>query len=554
MVHDIAVHNRGSPTAKRWRAARVAVLLSLIWCLAEGTAQALHLSPPVSLVTARPGEKVRVVLSVSNPQEMPVEVRVSSADLQVDPQGRARPASAPTERSCARWVAFDLPRFTLKPNQGRKVYASMTVPPGASGGYYALLQFYVLPTSPSPAGGGISIALGAQVSSALLVAVRGRRVNAKIGAVEMHLTSGQPARPLGLAAAKPWMATVRVVNTGNMHVTVEGDVAIADATGRIVDSAPLHAGRGFVLPGFPRDFTAQGRRSLADGQYVVNAALRFAQGRARASATDMFVVADGLAKVGRPSPQALAVIEAISPEFDVEPGTVVCEVPPGGRRTQAIRLRNATEKPVTLQTSLVPWDQSPDGAVRFPKGSPSHGRDCCAWMSVMPTALTIPPRREGRVTLTVTAPRDMKPGEHYGAVAFSKAGASLPSDPSLLRRRAVLAVVTKPRSAKPDAQISDARVGRTNGGAWEFTVAIRNTGNTRCFARGRISVSSADGKALGESLTFGGAEESIVPNAARVFTVEWPRVLTRGNYRALVSVDFADGRQPTTRVVALTVK
>ena len=59
---------------------------------------------------------------------------------------------------------------------------------------------------------------------------------------------------------------------------------------------------------------------------------------------------------------------------------------------------------------------------------------------------------------------------------------------------------------------------------------------------------------MGESLSFGGLEETLLPNGVRTFSVAWPRVLGPGKYRAMVSVDFADRSQPVTRTVKFTAK
>jgi hypothetical protein len=77
-----------------------------------------------------------------------------------------------------------------------------------------------------------------------------------------------------------------------------------------------------------------------------------------------------------------------------------------------------------------------------------------------------------------------------------------------------------------------------------FIVNALNTGNTHCFASGKIEIYDLKSNLVMEPIPFGGLNDYILPDRIRGYAVPCPGALAPGTYEAVVMLDYQDGADP----------
>ncbi|GAB2659462.1 hypothetical protein [Arenimonas aestuarii] len=200
--------------------------------LAQFSAQ---LSPPRFEEQANAGGVYRDVIEVYNTSNLPLRLKVGTADWALDAQGNAEFSKSLVEGSCRPWTAIEAQEIEVEARSKRRFRFEVRVPEGTPDGQcrFAILfegEPVRVPNMPMPVAGRIGIIVYLDIGK---------------GAARLVL-DGSGVREEG-GRKLPYL-TVR--NDGNAHGRLQGFLDARDAAGRKWTFTP--AGHP-VLPGARRD-------------------------------------------------------------------------------------------------------------------------------------------------------------------------------------------------------------------------------------------------------------------------------------------------------------
>lgn len=238
-------------------ASAIAAFAAIVSFGAAAQGFAAVVSPPRFELSAKPGERVREVVEITNASAQPATYRLRTADWTLAADAGVSFSDALAAGSCRPWVAIERREITV-PGGGRYRY-----------------RFEVLPPADAPAG-ECRFALmiegdeqSVRTSSGLNVPVSGR-----IGVI-VYVTIGQAAPDLQLAGASvakvdgKRVPVLSVHNTGNAHGRLGGFLSGVDAKGRTLEFTPS------TLPILPKETRSialgatDGANEIADIAYPV---------------------------------------------------------------------------------------------------------------------------------------------------------------------------------------------------------------------------------------------------------------------------------------------
>jgi hypothetical protein len=529
----------------------VIVILFSAW--APSVSAQVSLIPQIQEINVNRGGKTRFDLRIANRGTESLTLAMGAYDLAVTVDGIPSPSTAKTEQGCADWITFTPATFELAPDEVQIVEGLVHAPKDAVGGYSAFLRAeYRMLSEPFTLDEEeklqVRLDFGQAVSSLLLITARSSKNLATLEPDSLVLSSGRGSsketvpRLSGSVTDDPWQASLMVTNTGNVHTLATGEISIWREDASLVERADLTAGRGFVLPGRKRLFTAKGKRSLADGIYMAKVQLRTKEGRL-VQGTFPYSIVEGEAVSGAASDAIRALLKATAPAFSLSKRMLDYRITPGGKRTQGITLKNYSPDSLTVLARAVDWTLDEGGKVVLRPDPAILVRPCTSWLSVSPNPIVIPPKRSKSVKVTVTAPSELY-GEYYSAVVFEtpESGGPLPTEFEL--PRTLLMTVSSAQGLEYQAEIESFYHEPVSQLMRIFVVNVLNTGNTHCFASGKLEIYDLKFNMVMERIPFGGPHDYILPGKVRGYAVPCPGALDPGTYEAVVMLDYQDGAYP----------
>lgn len=397
----------------RWHLLCTVCSVWLLWgwpsalAVDEEPAAGFLISPSeVELTTPPGGVKVFSLTLINRSKERPSRFRMLTTDLEVTQEGRLNyPQAGSQSHSCALWLDVDPRELLLAPEQGRTILCKFRVPVGTppSGRYAAVIAELVPEELKARVGTQVFFRLASVVK--LTVAGSGIRKSAVIEQLRVEPWTAESGKT-GLKAV------AAVQNDGTIHVEAKGTLVIRDQRGIRMGQSPLEAGRGTILPGGIRDFTAEFLRALPPGEYTAEAILRY--GGFRPATTKVpFSVA-----VGEQKASTLEGAESITlPGLSVTPNKVEQQVSRGGRRVVGLTVENLTEDTLTVSTSLHDVVADKTGAEQ--RGASSTSGSCAGWISGIPETITLLPRQPRRIIATIEVPPTAAKGIYQATLALS---------------------------------------------------------------------------------------------------------------------------------------
>ena len=209
------------------------------------SARALTLSPPRILLATKAGSEAGSVIRLLNESSVPVRlVSVLQNFIAEGETGAPRFISADNQAfGLAEWLRLDHSNFVLAPNEERLVHFTISVPSDAApGGHYGAILWSVQAEDADASG----VNIVGQTGTLVLLTVT--------GALREEMQLAEFSRDEKLHDALPVSFSVRLENTGTVHVIPEGAVEIRNMFGKTVAELPLNAFRGTVLPDSVRRF------------------------------------------------------------------------------------------------------------------------------------------------------------------------------------------------------------------------------------------------------------------------------------------------------------
>jgi hypothetical protein len=130
------------------------------------------------------------------------------------------------------------------------------------------------------------------------------------------------------------------------------------------------------------------------------------------------------------------------------------------------------------------------------------------------------------------------------AVVFEsqESGAALPTEFEL--PRTLLMTVSSAQSLEYQAEIESFDHKPVSPLMRVFVVNALNTGNTHCFASGKIEIYDLKFNLVMEPVHFGGPNDYVLPGRVRGYAVPFPGALDPGTYEAVVMLDYHEGVEP----------
>lgn len=516
------------------------VLVSVVLCLWAPAAYAsIQVGPMIVRPMLRAGQSFEFVLTATNGESTKRDFTVTVKNMTAAPQGF--PVAAPDDdpRGCAKWISFSPQSFTLPPNAAQKITCQLHVPPGAKGGYYALIT--VRSPSPESLRTAIGLTLGQSFGTAVLVSLPGPRVAPllKVDGIRVGM------RPSSANETGGWRIEAGVRNEGTIHAMVTGSYQLRSATGGVLARGALDSGSATVLASAVRVFAADGPRTLADGVYLATVKFEVPGARISASGTMAFQVQAGNTKEVENTPEVLALVESQQPLAALAPEELNINAAAGGRTSRAVTLTNASKQPQRLALCSSEFQLTETGDEDFPTEAPQHQQSARCWLSLTPQEMDVASGGRATVRVDVAVPADTPAGDYFAALRVRNAATA----GSAFYPAYTVVRISVGRSPEPACEITDLTVSKPNTPEATVTAVVRNTGACAAWPIVSLQVSDASGAAVvsAASLATGGA--LVLPGQQRRFTILLDPILRPGKCHAIVTALARESGKPSQREV-----
>ena len=232
-------------------------------------AQSLGLTPAMMDATVKRGATYSNTFTLSNGTGTRLRVSCSVTDYWYDEHNQRVTGRAGTlPRSASTWVQFTPTEFIIEPHSSGSVNAVITVPQGATGGYYTAPTFETenADASPLPAAGTAQANLKIRFQGLLLLTAEDTTE------YNVEIMAGQISPP---TASSPLKMSLDVRNRSTAHARVRGVFAVLDASGKLAGHGEIEEKR--YMPGQRDAFKTDWAGELAPGRYTALITLSYAR-------------------------------------------------------------------------------------------------------------------------------------------------------------------------------------------------------------------------------------------------------------------------------------
>ena len=232
-------------------------------------AQSLGLTPAMMDATVKRGASYSNTFTLSNGTSTRLRVRCSVTDYWYDEHNQrvtARPGTLP--HSASLWVQFTPTEFIIEPHSSGSVNAVITVPQGATGGYYTAPTFETENADAAPPGaaGTAQANLKIRFQGLLLLTTE------ESTEYNVEIMAGQISPP---TASSPLKMNLDVRNRSTAHARVHGVFAVLNASGKLAGHGEIEEKR--YMPGQRDFFKSDWAGELAPGRYTALVTLSYAR-------------------------------------------------------------------------------------------------------------------------------------------------------------------------------------------------------------------------------------------------------------------------------------
>ena len=257
-----AIRSRGRHPGA-WLEAAALIVLALA---ATAAAQSAVQISPVNLErSVQPGSHLDGAITITNPTQSKVTVRIFPADFTMSASGRLLilpSGSLPT--SSAPWLTLSEHSLTLAGGASTRVRFQARVPKGSKPGtHWSAIVFRSAGSKPKQvAKNGIGLSLVAQDAYILYLNVGTPSPSASIQSLTLKDPKSQPAPSFDIA----------LQNTGNELLVVHGRIEVRTLDGKLVHTYKVPTVAS--LPGSARDLLVPATPPLKPGSYLATALLQ----------------------------------------------------------------------------------------------------------------------------------------------------------------------------------------------------------------------------------------------------------------------------------------
>ncbi|MCX7997197.1 MAG: hypothetical protein N2691_05620 [Patescibacteria group bacterium] len=226
------------------------------------TDQSLEVSPPVSEISAEPGEVKTITTTIRNKGTYPVPITVRVDDFVAEGEEGQVALMEAGAGSVSVFTTVEPESFKLDAGASREVTATIAVPKDAVGGKYGAIVFSVDAEQKNVE--NTMTGISQEVASLFLLRVGGQATE--------KLTITSFAVP-GFSESGPIAMKLSFKNTGNVHSKPYGLVNVTDMFGQKV--ADIVVPPTNIFPGATRTITVNLDKRFLVGSYTATAAIQY---------------------------------------------------------------------------------------------------------------------------------------------------------------------------------------------------------------------------------------------------------------------------------------
>jgi hypothetical protein len=367
-----------------------ALLMSAGTTFGQLSCQPMKIELPVT-----PGKLVKTTIDIQNhdPNEiytldMTIHELTQDEDAVwqiIEPNSNIDPS---TLSSCSSWIHLSKETFDLSPLGRETIIVDVKVPRGMRGFYAAAILASVRPR-PNEAG----LTIGVQFLIPVLVEIQSRspRHNITVEDVGMEFIPQMNERP---ATA---LVTMKIENNGQTYSRLKPLARIyhfSEGHWRVLTTTEFRDAS--VMPGVKLNLKHNTNRTLPSGKYRVSGVLYVDGRRIKGIQKDIDFVGDTSIKNA-----------ASDVPLDLIPRDISIESIPGATRLSTIKIHNATEETVNIQTATGLPSILQNSIVQDLNG---NDLDATEWITVSPENFTLPGYGQQSLLITSKMP---SPGVMY---------------------------------------------------------------------------------------------------------------------------------------------
>lgn len=222
----------------------------------------VSISPIIFDKTVNPGDVLNLELKVKNNSPEAKTMFAFIKDFKAEgEEGRAQLINPGGENSSSlsSWITINKEGELFEKDQEKIIPFTIKVPENTGpGGYYGAISYGTKP--PETKGEGVSMAFGQQITSLILVQIRGKSDEK---AILREFTTDKKfySTPFDV------LFTTKIENQGNVHIKPVGVIEITDMGGKKKAILPFNEKRGNILPKSTRVFHNNWDDTFGFGRY-----------------------------------------------------------------------------------------------------------------------------------------------------------------------------------------------------------------------------------------------------------------------------------------------
>lgn len=242
--------------------ATIAASVFSIGYIPKAAAFSMNLDPPRLELSIPPGGSKSGVIRVGNSGDATLKLKAYVQDWIYDPPGdRVFKPAGTTPLSCSNWIHLYPEEFEIKPGEKAEAIYTLSVPPDATGGHYAVI-FFEGTLGANAAEEGVVVRLAGRMGTIVLEETEGTIIkNGEI--VSLKFSRPDENRPLDVDIA--------FKNEGNVFLAPSGVINIIDKEGIFFGRQEFQL-KG-TLPGDVIEEKVSLLSSLPEGEYDLIATL-----------------------------------------------------------------------------------------------------------------------------------------------------------------------------------------------------------------------------------------------------------------------------------------
>lgn len=218
---------------------------------------------------------------------------------------------------------------------------------------------------------------------------------------------------------------------------------------------------------------------------------------------------------------------------------------PGDQISETIRITNNSATPTSYQVIVEDFTSvGEEGQVALQEDESIHSFSLAQWITPETTELTLQPGEERPFSFTINVPKNGEPGGHYASVLFQAAGGEVQGGASVTQRIGALILLRVSGDVTENATIETFTAPRySQTTPLNFTLRLKNNGNTHIRPKGTIVITDIFGKKVDE-LPLNG--QNVLPGVVRKMDTEWNKPNALGYYTATLVATYGEQNLPLT--------